>query len=141
MGTLGDAVVRTEPFAVSQTVQAGLLFKIASNRLTVIDAKANTPYAVALETFQDSAGTARTTVAGNRLPVALIGSGEIVQIKSVTAQTYAKGGAVYLDDAVDGQCTATNDTSTKIGHYVGPGVVTASGGELVKVMLDVANIG
>lgn len=141
MGTLGDSVVRTEPFAVSQTVQAGLIFKIASDRLTVIDAKANTAYAVALETFQDSAGTARTTVAGDRLPVALIGSGEIVQIKSVTAKTYAKGAAVYLDDSADGQCTVTDDTSTKIGHYVGPGKLTASAGELIKVMLDVANIG
>lgn len=141
MVILGDGISRTEPFAASLTVTEGTLYMISTNRLTTTTAVTSKPYAVATEDDLDSAGTARTTTAGDRLNVALIGSGEIVMVKSITAQTYAKGAAVYVTQTAgtDGQVeTDTSNSAVKMGHYVGAGEVT-SGVTKIKVILDVAN--
>jgi len=118
MVILGGGISRTAPFAVSLTVTEGTLYKIATNQLTTTTAVTDTPYAVATEDDLDSEGTARTTVSGDRLNVALIGSSEIVMVKSLTGQTWA-------------------NSAVCIGHYVGAGETT-SGVTKVKVLLDTA---
>jgi len=142
MGTLGDAVARKEPFAAGLTITEGLLMKITANRCTHTTTVTDKPYAVTLEDYKDSEGTAVTTTAGDRLAVALIGSGEMVMMKSMASVSYTKGCAVYVSQTADtdGYCDSdSSNSATKVGHYAGAGETTSTAGQKILVLLDVAN--
>lgn len=117
--------------------QEGLVFKIASNALTITTAKGDAAFAVADQALLDDTQTARTANADEKVGVFILGSGAIVKVASITGITYATGDKVYLDDSQDGMINKTAATSTPIGHYVGDGETTTANGDLVDVILDV----
>lgn len=121
------------------TFTEGIVLKKGSgNTLEIITAKGDAAVAVMDQSFVDMTQTAKTTVTGDRAGVFLLGSGDIVKVKSATTITYTTGCIVYLDDGVDGAINITGATSTPIGHYVGDGEATTADGDLVDVILDVS---
>lgn len=133
------------PMSTGITVAEGyLVMKDSGNTLTLATTVNSTVVGVVDQTPTDAEATARVTRAGEKCGIYLMGSGAIVNVASLTGNTYTLGCAVYnvQTGSTDGMCeTSSANTATKIGHYVGEGEVTASAGQLIKVILDVAQIG
>ena len=107
-----------------------------SGRLTIITAKGDAALAVVARSSLDPYdGTAETLTAGDEWPVFPLGCGKIVEVASITSAVYTNSAKVYLDNSVDGQVSASATTSTPIGRYIGAGVTTSAGGELIPVWL------
>ena len=124
----------------SEQVYEGFVYKTTTNAQTKITGKADKAVSIALKKGVDGNGNALVARSGQKYAFAIVGSGDVVLVASVASQTYAVGAAVYLDDSVDGQCTAVNSTSTLLGHYIGDGVTTtASNGDFIEVSLDAVN--
>lgn len=91
----------------------------------------------------DITGTVKATRTGESKGVYPVGSGKIVYVSSLDAQTYTIGAAVYnAQTASTAGCVGTSSaaSATKIGHYIGSGVLTVADYELIPVILDVASI-
>jgi len=107
-------------------------------RLTITTAANSTALAIVARSSLDPYdGTAETLTAGDEWPVFLLGCGKIVEVASITAQTWADYALVYLH-ANDGQVSTTSSSARPIGRYMGIGVTTAAAGELIPVWLCVA---
>ena len=137
MGALDSSKPRNMTATSAETYYKGYVYKVTTNAMTIITGKADTAVAVCDQSTVDSEQTARAARASEKLGFFMLGSGDIVEVASITGETYAVGAEVYLDDSVDGQVTATSATSKPIGHYVGDGATTASAGEIIEVQLDV----
>ena len=90
----------------------------------------------------DESQTARATRSGEHVGVFPVGSGKIVYVASLTGMTWTLGAAVYNGQtAGTAGCvnTSSANSATKVGHYVGSGVVTTADYELIPIVLDVAN--
>ena len=126
------------------TKEGLLLLKDSGNTLKVSTTVDDTIQAVLDQPIVDETGTVRATRDGESTGVFPIGSGKIVYVASLTGMTWTLGAPVYNGQtAGTAGCanTSSANSATKVGHYVGAGVVTAADYELVPVVLDVANIG
>jgi len=126
------------PVTAAETYYEGYLYKTSSNAMTIITADGDTTVAVCDANSVDDEQTAKAAVSGVKMGFHLLGSGAIVYVASITAQTYTLGAAVVNDDATDGMCahTAASSGDMRIGTYVGDGETTASAGALIPVLLN-----
>lgn len=116
----------------------------AVNTLSVSTTVDDTIQGILDQPIIDDTGTVRATRSGESTGVFLVGSGKIVYVASLTGMTWALGAAVYNGQTAGTAGVVNTDSSnsaTKIGHYVGVGVVTVDDYELIPVLLDVANGG
>lgn len=91
----------------------------------------------------DITGTVRATRTGESKGVFPVGTGRIVYVASLTGMTWAIGAAVFNGQTAGTAGvvnTSSANSATKIGHYIGSGVVTVADYELIPIVLDVANI-
>jgi len=122
-------------------VNGGDILKIASYLATQAASVNDTCFGIAQQTSIDDTGTALTLTEGDFWPVYPLGCGKVVNVRSLTGQTWRFGAAVYNDQtaSTDGCAeTSSSNSATKIGHYVGPDNVLTSGVTLIRVLLDVA---
>ena len=131
IGAPVDAAAYYEGEILKKSDTAGRLAKVADKDDVVV--------AVVDQDSLTAKGDAKTVAAGYKLGCWRLGSGEIVWVKSVITQTYTPGAKIYADDTVDGQVTATANTSRPIGTYPEwmTQQITAIAGELVPCILDV----
>lgn len=120
--------------------QEGLVLKKGSgNALELAVGKADQCVAILDQAFVDESQTARTTASGDELGVFVIGSGGTVRVASKTGITWALGDTCFITDATDGMALNVTETNSRpIGHYVGSGETTTADGDLVSIILDVA---
>lgn len=123
----------------AEAIVEGYVYKDDGNgRMTKITAANDIAFAVALSSSLDpQTGELVAKSAGDNHGFALLGSGLIVNVKTVGSQTYQFGAMVYLDDTTDGMVTATAAGSRPIGHYVGPDGAQPAAGDMIPVYLDV----
>lgn len=122
------------------TVAEGDVCKITTYLMALTASVNDTAVAVAAETSEDDNGTALTLTSGDLWPFYFLGCGKVVNVRSLAANTWRFGVAVYLAQTSSANgCVETNSSgATKIGHYVGPdNVLTVSDGDLIRVLLDV----
>lgn len=132
--------------ALSTLTKEGLVMikDSAVNTISVSTTVDDTIQGVLDQPVIDDTGTVRATRTGESVGMFPIGSGKIVYIASLTGMTWALGAAVYNGQTAGTAGvvnTSSANSATKIGHYMGPGVVTAADYELIPVLLDVANGG
>jgi hypothetical protein len=133
---MGAILAPTSAIAVNE----GEVMMITTYLMAKATTVNSTCVAIVAETSIDDTGTALTLDSGDLWPFYFLGCGEVVNVRSLTGQTWRFGAAVYnvQTGSTDG-CVETNSASaTKIGHYVGPDNVATSGVTLIRVLLDVA---
>jgi len=136
------AIIKQTSYGVSlpcaaEAIVEGYVYKDnGSGQMTKTTATNDIAFAVALSSSLDpQTGELVAKSAGDNHGFALLGSGLIVNVKTVGSQTYQFGAMVYLD--TDGMVTATAAGSRPIGHYVGPGGAQPAAGDMIPVYLDV----
>ena len=130
----GSGKVITLTMTTGEQCIKGFLYKITSDKATLITGKADEVVAVGFDDSVEADGVTAKTGKNEQFHM----DGEVM-VASVASQTYNVGQNVYADDTVDGMCTATDPTTaTIIGRYMGKAPVTTSGtnGDLVPVCLD-----
>jgi len=132
--------------ALSTFTKEGLLLLRDSgvNTISVSTTVDDTIIGVLDQPIVDDTGTVRATRTGESVGVFPVGCGKVVYVASLTGMTWALGAAVYNGQTAGTAGvanTSSANSATKIGHYVGGGVVTAADYDLIPVLLDVANIG
>ena len=140
------AVDRAIPFDMPMTTakanltQEGLVLKKGSgNTLELADGKGDQVVAILDQMFCYADQTQKTTVSTTKRGVFFVGSGDKVYVASQTTLTWALGDTCFISDATDGMCrNATESSSRPIGHYMGTGTTTTADGDLVEIVLDVA---
>jgi hypothetical protein len=136
MGRVG----RSLPCAAEAIVEGYVYKYTADGYMTIITAKGDSAFAVALASSLDpQLATAKTLTAGDNWSFAELGCKMIVTVASIASRTWTGHPMVYLADLVDGMVDTAHATSRPIGHYAGPsGLVTSSSdGDLIEVYLDV----
>ena len=128
------------PVTASESLQEGYLVKKdTGNTVTIATTVDDAVFGVVDQTPTDGEATARTTNSGERIGIFPMGCGKIVNVASVSGDTYTLNDAVYMGQTADTDGYCSNDSSnsaTKIGHCM-EAVTTASAGELIQVILDV----
>lgn len=121
-------------------VKEGQVMKVSSNLMTQAASRDDVCSAIAAKSSLYDGNTELTLDSGDLWPYYWMGSGKVVNVRSLTGQTWRFGAAVYnCQTASEDGCVETTSTSaTKIGHYVGPDNVLTSGVTLIRVILDVA---
>jgi hypothetical protein len=121
-------------------IKEGQVCMCSSYLMALTATNSDKAWGVSAETATDDTGTALTLTSGDLWPFYMLGSGKVVNVRSLTAQTWLYGAAVYISaSANEDGCVETASTGvTKIGHYVGPHNILTSGVTLIEVLLDVA---
>ena len=142
MTALDGSIPTNMPLTASKSslTQEGIVLKKGSgNALEIVTAKGDQGVAVLDQGFVDSTQTVKTTATGDQAGIFFIGSGNRVMMAAQTTLTFATGDTIFISDATDGMVRNATETSSRpIGHYVGTGVTTTADGDLIEVILDVA---
>lgn len=144
--TAVDGATGATPFDMPMTTsksnltQEGLVLKKGSgNALEIVTAKGDQGVAILDQMFAYQDQSQKTTISTTKLGVFFIGSGDKVFVASQDALTWATGDTCFISNATDGMCrNATESSSRPIGHYFGSGTTTTADGDLVEIILDVA---
>jgi hypothetical protein len=124
-------------------VKEGDVLKDSSQTLILATTVNDSVLFVAAQSAIDDTGTALTLTSGDLWPVYSLGCGKVVNVRSITGQTWRANAIVYncQDASTDGQVeTSSSSSATKIGRYVGPDNVLTSGVTLIRVLLCFAPI-
>jgi len=139
----GKSVPRNFPAtaSVATLCYEGLVVKKGSaNTVEITASVTDTAFGILDQGFVDDEGNARTTVSGDKVAVFQLGTGAIVNVKSLASQTWTIGAAVYLSQtaSANGMVETSSSNSPKlIGHYAGEGEETSStDGDLIPVVLS-----
>lgn len=119
-------------------IKEGEVLKDSSQTLILATTVNDSVLFVSAKASIDDTGTALTLTSGDMWPVYSLGCGEVVNVRSITGQTWRTNAIVYncQDASTDGQVETSNAASaTKIGRYVGPDNVLTSGVTLIRVLL------
>jgi hypothetical protein len=125
-------------------VKEGDVLKDSSQVLILATTVNDSVSFIAAESSIDDKGDALTLTSGDLWPVYPLGCGAVVNVRSITAQTWRTNAIVYnCQDASTDGCveTSSSASATKIGRYVGPDNVLTSGVTLIRVLLCFAPIG
>ena len=131
------------PFAAVAVLE-GEVLKVSSYALTQSTNVDDTVVGVAAQKSIDDTGTALTLTAGDYWPYYPLGCGKVVNVLSLTGQTWRYGAIVYncQTSYANGRVeTSSSSSATKIGRYVGPDNVLTSGETLIAVQLCFDPIG
>lgn len=131
----GAVLCPTSAIAINE----GDVCMVTSYLMALTASNSDKAWGVSALTSLDDNGAALTLTSGDLWPFYMLNSNRVVNVRSLTGQSWAFGAAVYITATgnTDG-CVETATTGTTIiGHYVGP-TVTTSGVSLIKVLLDVA---
>ena len=135
---MDNGVLPASKDCAAEVIYEGKVYKYdSSGRMTVITAKADLAQAVAICGSYKANGDAKTMVAGEGHPFAMLGSNMLVHCYAVTSQTCTDGDPIYLDDSVDGAVTTATSSSVCIGTYEGMSeLATTANGDLIAVRLN-----
>jgi hypothetical protein len=124
-------------------IKEGQVLKDSSQVLILATTVNDSVLFVSAESSIDDTGTALTLTSGDLWPVYSLGCGKVVNVLSITGQTWRTNAIVYncQDASTDGSVeTSSSSSATKIGRYVGPDNVATSGATLIRVLLCFAPI-
>ena len=142
MTAVQSAVPFDMPMTTSKSNLAyeGLALKKGSgNALEIGTTKGDQIVAILDQKFVYQDQSQKTTASTTKLGVFFVGSGDKVFVASQTGLTWATGDTCFMSDATDGMCRNASETSSRpIGHYMGVGTTTTADGDLVEIVLDVA---
>jgi len=132
-GNIPDAdTPLTAVMATAEQCIEGMLYKVATAKLTKVTAKADEAIAVGAETSKNADGSAKSG------DLCLVWN-EGTRMVLTKAGTYQPWGLVYVSDDVDGYATPTDPTTgTIIGRAMIPYATTYVQGDMVPVALDIA---
>lgn len=144
MGMIREDGIETVP-CTALAILEGYVYKIdsgSSYRAALATTVTDTPFGIAVSSSLDATGAAKTLTAGETANFYALGCGKKVKVAALTTETWHRGAAVYVSQsaAADGVASAdSSNNAVKIGHYFGvEGLATTATGQLIDVMLDVA---